>query len=79
MVIDAESDVVTDVSDEFFHVTVIVSVVELVPMLLCVAVRLLLLIENLLLPLALEVTESVTLVPLPYCIYPESLVNLVRL
>lgn len=66
-------------SDEFFHVTVIVSVVELVPMLLCVAVRLLLLIENLLLPLALEVTESVTLVPLPYCIYPESLVNLVRL
>lgn len=66
-------------SDEFFHVTVIVSVVELVPILLCVAVRLLLFIENLLLPLALEVTESVTLVPLLYSMYPESLVYLLRL
>ncbi len=71
------SESVTDVSEAFFHITVIVSVVELVPMLLWVAVRLLLLIENLLegLPLAVDVTESVTLVPLPYAMYPESLVN----
>lgn len=62
----------TDVSEEFFQVTVKVSVVSVVPILLWVAFLLELVIVNLLPPEAEDVTESVTVVAELELVDPES-------